>query len=596
MNPFRPTQKFTTQEAQDIENDVARRRMTSPTARTADNGAHSPDFLKIVPCNNKAKLAFSALIAKKGSPEMSEHHAQYLVSVGIGPLEKTQALQNVSSDETTDLDKDGADSNQQINLGHFRINFDCPGLTGGAKWSMGRGSRQRKGKQTAHRNVDILLAASKFGRSQQLLATHAYLKLHFESGVWMILAATGSDEVAASKGDAMVASPEATVLVDDEKLLGEQFWCLTKSHTRLQVQGMEYSVQFTISNFEETQSYRKARDKALRDQDIEPPRTWISGIPLASDIRANGLAVFSLGLASGASGCVYEGVDPNSGDLRAVKVVDIKKETAQETLWPEIIMNQRFGNNPGLVRQYGWQNSNGDKTLKVAHFPVRVYLVLEKGLGFHTHDWNRQEWATVDTRLRLCRDLLTGLATIHAQGWMHRDITKQNILLFEARPERPQPPRAALCDFGKLCFHKTDTVTTLAAWEYLPPELVPDQFNEYNQSIDIWMLALALVLVWYPRTEQNASRGPKNQLRTNGVEQLRTQLLKIKDSGLPILLRFMLSVNPLNRPSASEALQSPCFRSLDVEPAKMAKISSGGTPHLEEEDQRALHTHESQEL
>lgn len=28
-------------------------------------------------------------------------------------------------------------------------------------------------------------------------------------------------------------------------------------------------------------------------------------------------------------------------------MVDIKKEAAHETLWPEIVMNHKFGNNPG---------------------------------------------------------------------------------------------------------------------------------------------------------------------------------------------------------------------------------------------------------
>ncbi len=166
----------------------------------------------------------------------------------------------------------------------------------------------------------------------------------------MIGAAIGSDEVATS------TSPKATVLVDDKELLGGQFWCLTKSQTRLQIQDMEYSVEFTVTKLEETQLYCKARDIALRDQDIEPPRTRISGIPLASDIRANGLVVFSVGLASGASGHVYEGVDPISGDLRAVKVVDVKNEAARDILNPEIMMNQKFGDKRGLVRQYGWQS------------------------------------------------------------------------------------------------------------------------------------------------------------------------------------------------------------------------------------------------
>lgn len=76
--------------------------------------------------------------------------------------------------------------------------------------------------------------------------------------------------------------------------------------------------------------------------------------------------------------------------------------------------------------------------------------------------------------------------------WMHRDITPQNILLFEARPEQSQPIRAGLCDFGKLSNNSTGTDTVLATWNLLPPEITQGQSNKYSQSINLWMLALAL--------------------------------------------------------------------------------------------------------
>ena len=61
MDPLKPTQNFTTQEAQDIETEVAQ----SMPPTTTDKCIHSPTFLKIVPYKNKANLVFSALTAKK---------------------------------------------------------------------------------------------------------------------------------------------------------------------------------------------------------------------------------------------------------------------------------------------------------------------------------------------------------------------------------------------------------------------------------------------------------------------------------------------------------------------------------------------------
>ena len=580
-----PTQPFTTQEARHLElaRNAGRRRGSSvdqsqPKAPiVADESVPTPGFLKIVPYNTKAKLAFDELITKKDLQELSEHHTQFLVSNGTGPLEKIQPLQSISSDEASDSHQEkDSDSNQVINLGHFRVSFDCLGPRTGAKWSVGRVPSRRRGKVQL---VDILLATKTFGRLEQVLAIHAFLQLHHESGAWMILAATGSDKVVTSTEDLTVTAPKATVLVDDQEVPGGASWCLTKPRTRLQIQSMEYSIQFAITDAEEAQLYCRARDRALQDRGIEPPRTRITGIPSLTDICVKGLAILSKGIGSGAFGCVYEGIEPTSGDLRAVKAIELKTEAAGDSLKPELLVTNELGNSPGLVRQYGWRNSNGDTQLKAEHYPVTVYLVQELGLPFHKHNWHQAEWATIDTRLRLCRDLLTGLTAIHAKGWMHRDITPRNILVFKARPEQPQPPRAVLCDFGKLCTHKTHTATNLAAWIYLPPELAFGESRVYHQSIDVWMLALALVLVWYPQAERGALRRAEGQLHIRGIEQIRANMLALEDSGLTLLLRSMLSVNSQNRPSASAALENPCFRNLDVESRKMAKVSDKDSDH-----------------
>ncbi len=84
----------------------------------------------------------------------------------FGSLEQTHALHNISSDETTESDQDNDEGSQLIHLGHFRVNFDSPGFSGGDKWTMGRGSKQNKEKGTTHRNVDFILASPRYGRSQ----------------------------------------------------------------------------------------------------------------------------------------------------------------------------------------------------------------------------------------------------------------------------------------------------------------------------------------------------------------------------------------------------------------------------------------------
>lgn len=570
-----PTQKFTSQEHREREEILAERRLEqSQTKPLATN--NSPDFLKFVPCNERAKRAFSELIDRKKEKKLGEHHAQYLVENGRGPLSKIIVSQARSEGETTDEDFPDEPEPQEINLGCFRVNFDCPSIRRGTDWVIGRGSERKTTGNKADRNVDIMLAVPGSRFTQNLLAAHAYLRMHPDSGVWMIYAAPESSNRSRS------SSPRATVMLDDKEIFDKEFRCLAKPEARLTILDMEYSVQFPLETYEATKAYRKTRDTTLRALDIAVPDTNISGIPLNSDIRAGYLAVFSTGLGSGGFATVYEAFDPQSGDLRAVKVIEVKGESAARSIETEIQMAINFGNARGLVRQYGWRNSNGDATLDFSIFPLKVYLVQEKGQGFHKHDWQK---ASEIKKLKLCEDLLHGLVAIHAAGWMHRDISRQNILYFKG-----EPPRAALCDFGKLYPGKTDTNTVLAAWVYLPPEIVEGGFYYYNQSIDVWMLALALVGVWYPEALHGVERRHNGQIRPAGIMRIRIRLQRVKDSGLAGLLNEMLAEKVGDRPTARQALDYPCFRNLEVQAAKIAKLANEKRRQPEDEVGEASHT------
>ena len=563
-----PTQAMTSQETRDwvastvgSQQELVHQR-TSPTLK-------SPDFLRLTPLNSTAKHAFSDLLDRKKAGTLSDHHSQYIVDRGQGPLQKTINYQARAEGETTDEDcPDEPEAPEIINLGFFKVSFDCMNVTNSAKWVIGRGSA-RNDENKINRNVDILLAApgSKFTRG--LLAAHAYLRMHPESGVWMIHAAPGSSN---SSGE---SAPVVMAMLDDDEIFNNGFRCLAKPESHLSILGMDFRVQFALDTFSACESYRELRDIKLAEYKIDVPDTGLSGIPLKSDIRARDLAVFSIGLASGGFGSVYEAFNPESGDLRIVKVVELKSESAAQELQPEIDMVTKYPNTRGLVRQYGWCNSNGDSYLKAGNYPVNVYLVQRKGKAFNKFSW--KDIPAIE-RLKLFQDLLYGLCTIHQQGWIHRDITRQNILYF-----RGSTPEAALCDFGKLCLKKIDTHTNLAAWSNLPPEIVQGEFNPYDQSIDIWMLGLSLVLTWCPQACQGVARLHNGQITSIGLEVIRSYLQNIKKSALAQLLHGMLSKDPKSRPNASQALSHPCFRHLKTESTQEAASSKGKRRHSEED-------------
>ena len=379
----------------------------------------SPDFLRLTPSNTKAKRAFSELIERKKKGTLSPHHAQYIVDSGKGPLGKIINYQTRSKSETPDEEySDEPEASEIINLGFFKVSFGHENVTDSAKWVMGRGSEKRGGDRIK-RNVDILLAAPNSKFSKGLLAAHAYLCMHPDSGVWMIHAAP--DPSIHSEGSA----PKAIAMLDEHEIFHNGFRCLDKPEARLSILGMDFHVQFALKTYSACERYRDLRNRKLKEHDVDVPDTGISGIPLESDIRARNLAVFSLGLGSGTFGSVYEAFDPESGELRVVKVIEVKSEAAGRSLQSETEMAKRYPHARGLVRQYGWCNSNGELTLEANKYPFNIYIVQRKGKAFHKHF---QPWTpgSQTEKLKLCQDLLHGLNTIHEGGGMHRDITPQN--------------------------------------------------------------------------------------------------------------------------------------------------------------------------
>ena len=164
---------------------------------------------------------------------------------------------------------------------------------------------------------------------------------------------------------------------------------------------------------------------------------------------------------------------------------------------------------------------------------------------------------------KLCKQLLQGLVAIHEKGWMHRDITPMNILYFSQDPEH-----AALCDFGKLCRTRTDTVTTLAGWKWLPPEIKKNRREIYDQKIDVWMLGHALLFCWYHSYQTGKT------LRESKDYHAVIDLLKNENSLFLLLIAKMLSWNVKNRPSAQDALNDLALQDTILDEVPKSRESS----------------------
>ncbi|KAL8705367.1 MAG: hypothetical protein Q9201_001523 [Fulgogasparrea decipioides] len=501
------------------------------------------DILRLIPLNTEARRAFDSVVLLDKAGKLDEIHSQHLQVTGTAPLSRTVDL--VDSDATTEEASSGSESpasQRMVNTGYFRVRFNKRPV-----WVIGKGPGK---KSLTSRNVDILLAAPGSKDAHGLRAAHAYLRLHHESGAWLLTA--GAD-----------------VIVNDVVLEPDNVIALCNPTTRFDVHNMQYLIRFVVETPEMEQAYLKQRNRLFQEQGIPLPPTAISGIPILTGIVLRSI-VFRHGFASGSFGNVFEGFDPNKGDLRVAKWVTLKSQHEVPGLAQEIEALQRFAGQEGIVKLLDWRTSLNGQELIVSQYPLDVYLVHDKGVAFHKHSWKAEDW---DLKRMLCYQLLNGLATIHQAGCMHRDITQMNILFFPYQ----DPRQARLCDFGKFCDTTEATDTCLAAWQFLPPELEKGKRHLYKQALDIWMLGLALANAWFPQT---ALMQPREKTQYNRMHKFLWDETH-DGSDLAHLVVRMMAWDPVKRPTAEEAMK---HRSLKKAVESSAPVKTSNAKRLHDHD------------
>jgi serine/threonine protein kinase len=94
------------------------------------------------------------------------------------------------------------------------------------------------------------------------------------------------------------------------------------------------------------------------------------------------------------------------------------------------------------------------------------------------------------SRLTLFEQMLEGLAFLHSEGCMHRDIKPDNVLASSA------PVRAVIIDFGCVTWEKISSDHMKGTIRYLAPEVIALKENTaprnstYNMSADVWSMGL----------------------------------------------------------------------------------------------------------
>ncbi|RHY15129.1 hypothetical protein DYB25_000076 [Aphanomyces astaci] len=162
------------------------------------------------------------------------------------------------------------------------------------------------------------------------------------------------------------------------------------------------------------------------------------------------------------------------------------------------------------------------------------------------------------TARRYFRDIVLGVAYVHAMGFAHRDLSLENVLV-DANDV------CVVCDFGlasSLTAHPTDQSKVGKAF-YMAPEVVADAALPYDlATADVWSLGILLfvLVTGAPLVELAALTDVRFQyLEAEGVRALvkSWDMMHLFDPQCMSLLEGMLCVDALYRISMDDILRHP---------------------------------------
>lgn len=189
-------------------------------------------------------------------------------------------------------------------------------------------------------------------------------------------------------------------------------------------------------------------------------------------------------IGQGSVASVYRVRSKSRGTIHAAKILTSTVVSARQRFLQEGRIQARF-RHPNVVEVTDFVPVDG-----------AMAMVMEYVAGPNLHDWLERNEPDLDEALELFAGIVRGVAAVHAQGAVHRDVKPSNILLEQT--ERGLVPK--LTDFGLVLQpaaldEEEDRLTLHGAFLGSPSYMAPEQILDarwVDHRADLWSLGCVL--------------------------------------------------------------------------------------------------------
>lgn len=229
----------------------------------------------------------------------------------------------------------------------------------------------------------------------------------------------------------------------------------------------------------------------------------------------------------------------------AIKQMDLRNQPRKELIVNEIIV-MKDSKHPNIVNFL-------DSFLQEQSNELWVVMEFMEG-GALTDIIDNNPVITEDQISTICFETCKGLAHLHSQDIIHRDIKSDNVLL-------DRMGNVKITDFGfcaKLTESKSKRATMVGTPYWMAPEVVKQK--EYGPKVDIWSLGI-MAIEMIESEPPYLNEEPLKALfliATNGTPRLKAPNKLSRE--LKAFLSVCLCVDVRSRASADELLKNDFFK------------------------------------